>query len=62
MSDLENIELRLKGAMEKEAKLKEQLEKVGDGPKADEIKLQLEKVDELLKHLSKERIEAAKNE
>lgn len=54
--ELENVKKRMDIALAREMELQEKLEKVGDGPQADSIKMQLEKLDELIKFLQQERI------
>ena len=55
--NIENIEKRLEDAKNLEANLESKAEKLADSPRADEIKLQLTKVAELIEHLELEKEE-----
>jgi len=55
--DLENIEKRLKDCLDKEAQITEQLKVVEDEEQKASLEAQLAKLDELIKHLSKERLD-----
>ena len=54
MADKTNTEERLKKASELKESLEKRLEKVKGTPREEEFKIQLEKVDALIKHLEKE--------
>ena len=54
MADKTNTEERLKKAIELKESLEKRLEKVKGTPREEEFKIQLEKVDDLIKHLEKE--------
>ena len=60
--NLENIEIRLKECAKKEAQLTEQLKVVEDEEQKASIEAQLEKIDALMKHLSKQRIDLINSE
>ena len=54
MADKTNTEERLKKAIELKESLEKRLEKLKGTPREEEFKIQLEKVDDLIKHLEKE--------
>ena len=54
MADKTNTEERLKKAIELKESLEKRVEKVKGTPREEEFKIQLEKVDDLIKHLEKE--------
>ena len=54
MADKTNTEERLKKAIELKESLEKRLEKVKGTPREEDFKIQLEKVDALIKHLEKE--------
>ena len=60
-NELDNIEKRLEQCSKKEIQLENQLKVVEDPEEIKSIKSQLEKLDELMKHLSQQRIEIIKN-
>lgn len=55
--DMENIEKRLQDAQNLKANLENKLEKLGDNPRAETFKIQLDKVNDLINHLEKEKEE-----
>ena len=55
--DMENIEKRLQDAQNLKANLENRLEKLGDNPRAETFKIQLDKVNDLISHLEKEKEE-----
>ena len=55
--DMENIEKRLQDAQNLKANLENKLEKLGDNPRAETFKIQLDKVNDLISHLEKEKEE-----
>jgi len=55
--DANNIEKRLKDAQNLKANLENKLEKLGDNPRAETFKIQLDKVNDLINHLEKEKEE-----
>lgn len=59
-SDINNIEKRLEDALSLKANLETKLEKLGDNPRAETFKMQLNKVDDLIEHLNKEKEELSK--
>lgn len=56
MTDKNNIQERINKAVELKASLESKLEKVKGSPREEEFELQIEKIDELINHLEKERI------
>jgi phage protein U len=54
MADKTNTEERLKKAIGLKESLEKRLEKLKGTPREEEFKIQLEKVDDLIKHLEKE--------
>lgn len=54
---MENIEKRLQDAQNLKANLENKLEKLGDNPRAETFKIQLDKVNDLINHLEKEKEE-----
>ena len=59
-ADIENINKRLDDAINLKSSLEVKLEKLGDSPRAETFKVQLDKVDELICHLQKEKEELSK--
>ena len=55
--DMENIEKRLQDAQNLKANLENRLEKLGNNPRAETFKIQLDKVNDLISHLEKEKEE-----
>ena len=55
--DVNNIEKRLQDAQNLKANLENKLEKLGDNPRAETFKIQLDKVNDLIDHLEKEKEE-----
>lgn len=55
--DMENIEKRLQDAQNLKANLENKLEKLGDNPRAETFQIQLDKVNDLISHLEKEKEE-----
>ena len=55
--DVENIEKRLTEAQNLKANLETKLNKLGDSPRAQTFQLQINKVNELIDHLEKEKEE-----
>ena len=58
--DINNIEKRLEDAQNLKANLETKLEKLGDNPRAETFLIQLDKVNDLIKHLEQEREELEK--
>lgn len=58
--DINNIEKRLEDALNLKENLESKLEKLGDNPRAETFKMQLNKVNELIKHLQEEKEELSK--
>ena len=58
--DAENIEKRLKDAQNLKANLEDKLAKLGDSPRAETFRIQLDKVNDLIDHLEKEKDELSK--
>ena len=58
--DINNIEKRLEDALNLKENLESKLEKLGDNPRAETFKMQLNKVKELIKHLQEEKEELSK--
>ena len=56
-NDINNIEKRLEDALTLKANLESKLEKLGDNPRAETFKIQLDKVNDLISHLEKEKEE-----
>ena len=54
-NDINNIEKRLEDAQKLKANLETKLEKLGDNPRAETFKIQLDKVNDLIKHLEQEK-------
>ena len=59
-TDINNIEKRLEDAINLKTNLESKLEKLGDNPRAETFKIQLDKVNDLINHLEKEKEELAK--
>ena len=55
--DINNIEKRLADAQNLKSNLENKLEKLGDNPRAETFKIQLDKVNDLISHLEKEKEE-----
>lgn len=55
--DIENIEKRIEDAQRMKANLESKLEKLGVSPRAETFQIQLDKVNELINHLEKEKKE-----
>ena len=58
--DINNIEKRLEDALNLKENLESKLEKLGDNPRAETFKMQLNKVNELIKHIQEEKEELSK--
>ena len=58
--DIANIEKRLEDAQNLKANLETKLEKLQDTPRAETFKIQLNKVNDLIDHLEKEKEELNK--
>lgn len=58
--DSENIEKRLQDAKNLKVNLENKLEKLGDNPRAETFQIQLDKVNDLINHLQKEKEEINK--
>lgn len=56
-TDINNIEKRLEDAIALKANLETRLEKLGDNPRAETFQVQLDKINELIEHLEKEKQE-----
>lgn len=59
-NDINNIEKRLEDAIKLKANLENKLSKLGDNPRAETFKVQLEKVNGLIDHLQQEKEELSK--
>ena len=59
-NDINNIEKRLDDAQNLKSNLENKLEKLGDNPRAETFKIQLDKVNELIDHLNQEKEELEK--
>ena len=59
-TDMENIEKRLEDANSLKTNLETKLQKLGDSPRAETFKMQLDKVNGLIDHLEKEKAELSK--
>ena len=57
MDELKNIEKRLEDARNLKINLVSKLEKLGDNPRSETFKIQLDKVNDLISHLEKEKEE-----
>ena len=57
---MENIEKRLEDAISLKTNLESKLQKLGDSPRAETFKMQLDKVNGLIDHLEKEKAELSK--
>ena len=57
MEDIQNIEKRLEEALNLKSNLENKLSKLGDSPRAETFKIQLDKVNELICHLENEKAE-----
>ena len=55
--DANNIEKRLQDAQNLKANLENKLEKLGDNPRAETFKIQLDKVNDLISHIKKKKEE-----
>ena len=58
--DIANIEKRLEDAQNLKANLEAKLEKLQDTPRAETFQIQLNKVNDLINHLEKEKEELSK--
>ena len=58
--DINNIEKRLEDAQNLKANLESKLEKLQDTPRAETFQIQLNKVNDLINHLEKEKEELSK--
>ena len=58
--DINNIEKRLEDAQSLKANLESKLEKLGDNPRAETFQIQLDKLNDLIDHLEKEKEELSK--
>ena len=58
--DIKNIEKRLEDAQNLKSNLEAKLQKLGDNPRAETFKIQLDKVNGLINHLEKEKEELNK--
>lgn len=58
--DIANIEKRLEDAQNLKANLETKLEKLQDTPRAETFQIQLDKVNDLIEHLEKEKEELEK--
>ena len=58
--DTENIDKRLSEAQNLKLNLETKLEKLGDSPRAETFQIQLDKVNDLINHLEKEKEELNK--
>lgn len=59
-NDINNIEKRLEDAQNLKANLEIRLEKLGDNPRAETFRIQLDKVNDLIQHLVNEKEEINK--
>ena len=59
-TDINNIEKRLEDAQSLKSNLETKLEKLGDSPRAETFQIQLNKVNDLINHLEKEKEELNK--
>ena len=59
-TDIENIEKRLGDAQNLKTNLETKLEKLGDNPRAETFQIQLNKLNDLISHLEKEKEELSK--
>ena len=55
--EIENIEKRLQDAQNLKASLETKINKLGDNPRAETFQIQLDKVNDLINHLEKEKEE-----
>lgn len=55
--DVDNVEKRLQDAQNLKANLESKLEKLGDNPRAETFQIQLDKVNDFIDHLEKEKEE-----
>ena len=58
--NIENIEKRLEDAINLKTNLESKLQKLGDSPRAETFKIQLDKVNGLIDHLNQEKEELSK--
>ena len=58
--DIANIEKRLEDAQNLKANLEAKLEKLGNNPRAETFQIQLNKLNDLIGHLEKEKEELSK--
>ena len=59
-TDIENIEKRLEDAQNLKISIETKLEKLGDNPRAETFQIQLNKLNDLINHLEKEKEELSK--
>lgn len=60
MNDVKNIEKRIEDALNLKKNLESKVEKLPDSPRKDQFQIQLDKVNELIAHLEKEKEELSK--
>lgn len=60
INDINNIEKRLDDAQNLKSNIKSKLEKLGNNPRAETFQIQLDKVNDLIKHLEQEKEELNK--
>ena len=58
--EIENIEKRLTDAQNLKSNLEAKIDKLGDNPRAETFQIQLDKVNDLINHLEKEKEELNK--
>ena len=58
--DVENIDKRLNDAQNLKTSLESKIEKLGNSPRAETFQIQLDKVNDLINHLEKEKEELNK--
>ncbi len=59
-TDINNIEKRLEDALNLKTNFENKIEKLGDNPRAETFKMQLDKVNDLINHLNQEKEELSK--
>ena len=59
-NDINNIEKRLEDAQNLKTNLETKIEKLGDNPRVETFQIQLDKVNDLINHLEKEKEELNK--
>lgn len=57
MNDIKNIEKRIEDALNLKKNLESKVEKLPDSSRRDQFQIQLDKVNDLIKHLEKEKEE-----